>query len=362
MDVAVVGAGLSGLSAAQLLAGAGMEVGVVDSRARVGGRMMTVTPSTSDGGWIDVGATWHWADQPRVQALARDLGITAFPQYAEGRWVHDDPGAPAPRAVDVPPADPACLRFAGGCQPLCERLAERLPPGAVSLGATVRSAAMEGSGLVLTTVALDGTEATLRPEFVVMAVPPRLVLQDVSFTPALPGALAQVMEGTETWMADAVKCVAVYESPFWRAGGWSGSAFSHAGPLHEVHDATTPDGAVAALWGLVSPDERFRDIDPRDRAELVLEQLVRLFGPQAGETVEYLERDWSADPNTNQVETDVGLEPLDYGHPLLAEPLWDGRLLWAGTETAAEGGGHMEGALVAGQRAAAAVLERASRL
>jgi monoamine oxidase len=232
----------------------------------------------------------------------------------------------------------------------------------VSLGATVRSAAMEGSGLVLTTVALDGTEATLRPEFVVMAVPPRLVLQDVSFTPALPGALAQVMEGTETWMADAVKCVAVYESPFWRAGGWSGSAFSHAGPLHEVHDATTPDGAVAALWGLVSPDERFRDIDPRDRAELVLEQLVRLFGPQAGETVEYLERDWSADPNTNQVETDVGLEPLDYGHPLLAEPLWDGRLLWAGTETAAEGGGHMEGALVAGQRAAAAVLERASRL
>jgi monoamine oxidase len=81
--------------------------------------------------------------------------------------------------------------------------------------------------------------------------------------------------------------------------------------------------------------------------------LERLFGPEAADPVQYFERDWSTDPNTNDEVFWVDEPLLDYGHPRFAEPLLDGRLIWAGAETVAEGGGHLEGAVRSGQRAAA---------
>lgn len=46
----------------------------------------------------------------------------------------------------------------------------------------------------------------------------------------------------------------------------------------------------------------------------------------------------------------------DFGRPEFHRPLMDGRLHWAGAETEAVGGGHMEGAVRSGLRAARAVL------
>jgi monoamine oxidase len=156
-------------------------------------------------------------------------------------------------------------------------------------------------------------------------------------------------------MATALKCVAVYDRPFWREAGWSGLAFSRVGPLTEVHDACTADGAAAALWGFVSADHAFRDMGFEERTGAVFDQLGRLFGPEAADPLQYHERDWSDDPYTNDVVVWFG-EPLPYGNPVLAEPAYGGRLVWAGTETADVGAGHMEGAVRSGQRAAAQVL------
>ncbi|MDX3229176.1 FAD-dependent oxidoreductase [Streptomyces sp. ME19-01-6] len=47
---------------------------------------------------------------------------------------------------------------------------------------------------------------------------------------------------------------------------------------------------------------------------------------------------------------------LLFGHSLYQRPTLDGRLHWASTETATDHAGHIEGALAAGERAAAAVL------
>ena len=80
-----------------------------------------------------------------------------------------------------------------------------------------------------------------------------------------------------------------------------------------------------------------------------------MFGPRAAEPERYYERDWSTDPYTNDEVVWLG-EPLALGHPALAEPAFGGRLVWAGTETADVGGGHMEGAVRSGRRAAAQVL------
>ena len=87
----------------------------------------------------------------------------------------------------------------------------------------------------------------------------------------------------------------------------------------------------------------------------MLDQLARLFGPRASDPVQYMERDWSADPYTAEDEH-RHVAPLDYGQPAFARPYLGGRLLWAGSETAAEGGGHMEGAIVSGERVARTLL------
>jgi len=216
------------------------------------------------------------------------------------------------------------------------------------------------AGLTVVATGPEGDDVEWRARFAIVAVPPRLALERIAFAPALPDDLVRVMNRTTTWMATAVKCVAVYEAPFWRAAGLSGLAFSEVGPLREVHDACTDDTAAAALWGFVAGDDAFRTIDPRERLDLVLAQLQRLFGPEAGDPLQYYERDWSTDPNTIDDEWFwVDGEPLDYGHPDLARPQLDGRLVWAGAETAAIGGGHMEGAVRSGHRAAKWVVDAA---
>lgn len=350
----VVGAGLAGLTVAHDVVAEGVGVFVVDARQRVGGRIMTVTPNKSGGGWFDLGATWHWADQPQVQALAADLGVAAFAEPLAGRALHERLSTSPPVAVELPPSPAAFLRFTGGTEQMCRRLADGLPAGSLAFGQKVTDVAVDGDRLAVTVEAVNEAPIRRTAARVVVAVPPRLVLQDTSFVPSLPASLVEVMEATPTWMGDAMKCVATYGAPFWRAAGLSGSAFSEAGPLEEVHDASVP-GGPAALWGFVARDPDVRDMGPAERVPLVLEQLGRLFGPAAADPVQYFERDWSADPYTCE-DLHRHVTPVPYGDPAFSSPLWDGRLWWAGSEMEAVGGGHMEGAVRSGHRAAQGVI------
>ena len=356
-DVAVVGAGLAGLTAAHLLHRGGLSVRVIEARGRVGGRLLTIAPEgASDRAWVDLGATWYWDDQLSVRALVEEMGMASFPQFARGlALVEERMGAP-PAPVDVPPSAPTELRLVGGAQPLAEALADGLPDDTVVYAQRVTAVAERDDGVTVTVADANGRTTELGARFVVVAVPPRLVQERIAFSPALPDELVGVMRATPTWMGGAIKCVAVYESPFWRDEGWSGRAFSDVGPLREVHDACTDDGSVAALWGFVSALDAFRQIGPEERTELALDHLGRLFGPRAADPVQYVERNWSGDPNTNDEVWWVDGEILDYGHRAFTRPLLGGRLVWAGAETIAEGGGHMEGAVRSGRRAADLVL------
>lgn len=356
----MVGAGLAGLTAAATVHAGGMSVAVLEARASVGGRIRALTPEgLGDGAWFDLGATWHWSNQSRVRALAEELGVGTFAQFRTGRAMVDDPAlGPSPVAVDVPPPSPAELRFVGGAATLCDRLVARLPPATVRFRTEVVEVERRHDAIALTLLDDDGGTSVVGAGFVVMAVPPRLVAQDIAFIPALEAEMIRVMRATPTWMAQAMKCVAVYDRPFWREAGLSGQAFSRGGPLVEVHDACTADGSSAALWGFVSGDHAHRDLGFDQRLPAVFSQLSHLFGPAAADPVQYFERDWSDDPYTNDEVVWPG-EPLGYGHAAFGRPAMDGRLFWAGSETSAVGGGHMEGAVRSGRRAADLVLEAA---
>jgi monoamine oxidase len=85
VDVAIVGAGLAGLSAARRLARAGREVCVLEARGRVGGRI--VNHRVERGVIAELGGQYVGPTQGRLLALAKSLRVDTFPTYNEGNNV-----------------------------------------------------------------------------------------------------------------------------------------------------------------------------------------------------------------------------------------------------------------------------------
>jgi monoamine oxidase len=84
-DVAIVGAGLSGLLAARLLDRDGVDVLVLEAQDRVGGR--TLTAHLDDSAFIDDGGQWVSPNQGRIVSLASELDVQLFPSWGEGKTV-----------------------------------------------------------------------------------------------------------------------------------------------------------------------------------------------------------------------------------------------------------------------------------
>lgn len=82
VDVAVIGAGLSGLTAARRLTQREFRVCVLEARDRVGGRMLNA--DISPGKIVEVGGQFVGPGQDAIQRVAAELGISTFPTYNDG--------------------------------------------------------------------------------------------------------------------------------------------------------------------------------------------------------------------------------------------------------------------------------------
>ncbi len=82
-NVIVIGAGFSGLAAADALNSAGLAVTVVEARDRVGGRART--QQQENGIWLDYGGQWLGPGQDEMYALAKRLGHSTWPMYTAGK-------------------------------------------------------------------------------------------------------------------------------------------------------------------------------------------------------------------------------------------------------------------------------------
>jgi len=84
-DVAVVGAGLAGLTAARRLVQAGRSVIVLEARDRVGGRVLNEPLGGND--YAELGGMFQGPTQDHIKALATEVGVAFYPTYNTGNNV-----------------------------------------------------------------------------------------------------------------------------------------------------------------------------------------------------------------------------------------------------------------------------------
>lgn len=350
--VLVVGAGLSGLVAATHLHEAGHSVAVWEARDRVGGRAWSPAVGPEDLR-LDLGAAWHWDAHDRVQALADREGLRRVRQHEPGIALYEPNRSTPVERFEWPETPPPAWRLDGGAQALCEALAEHLPADAISFDHTVRRVAAGADGVRVTAETPAGPD-TASVRTVIVAVPPRLGAHTLSFDPSLPAALRDAQRRLPTWMAGSGKAAATFSAPFWREQGLAGRVVSHAGPVAHWHDATAPDGRTALVGFLHATGRHTLAHDgPAALQEALRAQIAHCFGAEAPTPTALVASDWRTDPAT----TPPSGSPLTVEHPpsppgVCTEPHWEGRLLWAGAETARDHPGFLDGAIEAGRRAA----------
>jgi monoamine oxidase len=442
VDVAIVGAGLAGLTAARDVIAAGHSAVVLEARDRVGGRLLNA--DIGDGKIVEIGGQWIGPTQHRVSALARDLGLETFPTYDDGHNVIEwrgkvrrykgaipriDPVAlanvgvaqlridamarqvpaeapwAAPKAHEwdgqtfwswmkrnvpnkgarelleiaieavwaVPSTDVSLLhvlfytrsagsfddligtsggaqeaRVVGGSQLLAIRLAEKL--GNVTLSSPVRTIRHDAEGVTLVADTVD-----VRARRAIVAIPPALCGRIV-YDPPVSGYRDQLTQRIP--QGAVIKCVAVYDRPFWRDEGLTGQGTSDVGPVRITFDNSPPDGSPGALVAFLE-GKGAREWGRRpahERRAAVVANLARMFGPQASRPESYIEQSW-ADEEYTRGCYGCAFTPggwTAFG-PALREPI--GPIHWAGAETGTTWSGYMDGAVQSGERAAAEAIE-----
>lgn len=240
-------------------------------------------------------------------------------------------------------------RLDGGAQLLPLGLAERLGER-VRLDAAVRRVEQRDGAV---RVYADGLD--VEAEHAVLALPPALAAR-IQFDPPLSGQ--RRLLGKSMLPGKVIKCLALYETPFWREDGLSGEAVTDAGPVTLTFDSSPRDGSAGVLLGFVGGPEAVAAAAqaPEERRAAVLACFERLFGPRAARPLRYAEQDWAAERWSGGGPTsNFGPGGWSRCGPELREPA--GNVHWAGTETATVWSGYMEGALQAAERVAAELLE-----
>jgi monoamine oxidase len=242
-------------------------------------------------------------------------------------------------------------RFVGGSQRVAIQMAEELGPDRLILGQPVGTIRYGAEGVVV-----EAAGAMVRARRAVVAIAPPLAAR-IAYDPPLPGFRDQLTQRMP--LGTVVKCMAIYDDPFWRQEGLSGQALSDVGPVRLTYDNSPPDGSPGVLLGFLE-GARARELGRlpvEERRTAVVGTFARIFGPRAGRPVAYIERLWAEEEWTRGCYGSH-MPPgawTAYG-PALRAPI--GPLHWAGAEYATVWNGYMDGAVRSGEATTREALAR----
>ncbi|KAF9878306.1 flavin containing amine oxidoreductase [Colletotrichum karsti] len=250
------------------------------------------------------------------------------------------------------------LRVRQGTQFFSKGLASSLPEGTIRLNQPVRAVVSDGNQGVKVQ-----TDAGVLAARKVITTVPGPVLKTIAFEPPLPlPKQAWIQSLTYGYYT---KAMMEFTTPFWVERGFCGLAQSFVGPASVIRDTSIPvDGKyVLTCFMAGEAGKAWSALGKTDRENKLLDQLAQLFGFEGvySQFVRLATYEWVKDEWSGWGCPCAALAPgvLDtLGGDSLRQPC--GSLHFAGTETAGEWKGYMEGAVRSGERAAAEVLEALS--
>ena len=345
-DVLIIGAGLSGLTTAYSLSNTGINYKVLEARDRPGGRINSLD------GPLEMGATWLGGQHIHLLQLLKQLELETFHQHTEGKIAYEVSKHQDIQHFDFPPGQAPSYRVKGGSHQLIHKLIVHLSEDAISYNSQVTNINEKQNSVEV----ILSDDRHFEASKVIITIPPQLTIEQIKFYPSLPAKKTSIMEQTHTWMGESIKYGISYSSPFWREKGLSGMGFSQTGIIQEVHDHSNSENEFFALKGFLNPNLIRMNYD--ERKEEVIRTLVRLFGNEAGNYLEYSEHLWANDPFTS-VQNEIQVIPhQNNGHKLLRAEAFEEKLIFSGTESSLAYPGYMEGAVFSGLSAAQRILEQ----
>jgi len=241
-------------------------------------------------------------------------------------------------------------KFRGGAHQITEKMAAALK-SPVIYEAPARAVTQHDTHVEILT-----DRGTVVADRAVIAIPPALASR-INFSNALPVARDHLMQRMP--MGTVIKVHVAYERPFWRDKGLSGMAVSDLLPCNVFFDQSPEDLSCGILVGFIDADAavEYSPAGDNARRQAVIDSAVQFFGPEAKNPIDYIDNDWMAEEWSKGCYV-AHMAPgvmTTFGEAL-REPC--GRVHWAGTETATQWQGYMDGALQSGIRVAAEIAEQ----
>ncbi|MCW4465691.1 FAD-dependent oxidoreductase [Glutamicibacter sp. MNS18] len=240
-------------------------------------------------------------------------------------------------------------RIVGTMQGVSKALAARLGEQVLFLDNPVLRLEWSSEGVVA-----HGREVSVRASKVILAVPPNLYSR-ISYDPPLPRK--QHITHQHQSMGLVIKVHAVYDTPFWREAGLSGTCFGPAALVQEIYDNTYHRETTGTLVGFISDvkaDEVFA-MDEQSRRAAILQDMAGYLGPQALDPkVFYLSDFGSEEWTRGAYATSYDLGGLYRFGPAQNENV--GPIYFSSSDLAGAGYQHVDGAVRMGRRTAARIV------
>ncbi|CAH2220360.1 amine oxidase [flavin-containing] A-like, partial [Pelobates cultripes] len=246
-------------------------------------------------------------------------------------------------------------KFVGGAGQISEKLMECLQ-GRVKLERPAVSLDQSGDKVIVETLNHEIYQQLLG-KYVISAIPPILTTK-IHFKPQLPPVRNQLIQRLP--MGSVIKCMMYYKEAFWRKKDYCGAMFiaDDNAPVEITLDDTKPDGSVPAIMGFILSRKAtaLANLSKEERKKRICEYYAKALGTEeALHPIHYEEKNWCEEQYSGGCYT-AYFPPgvmTQYGS-VIREPV--GKLYFAGTETATQWSGYMEGAVQAGERAAREVM------